>query len=342
MRLLITGSAGFIGFHFARRLLNDGHVVIGLDALTPYYDVKLKEARHAMLARSNGFSAVIGRVESGSALAEAAALARPDAIVHLAAQAGVRYALSDPQAYIDSNVAGSWQVIDLARQLGVGHLVLASTSSIYGANAKVPFAETDRADEPLSLYAATKKAMEVMAHASAHLHRVPTTAVRFFTVYGPWGRPDMALFKFSEAILAGRPIEVYGEGNMTRDFTYIDDLVEGMVRLLALPPAESNRVAGIDSLSPQAPFRVVNIGRDAPTALFDLIAALEKALGRTAQRRLLPMQPGDVPRTHASAELLAALTGYRPATGVERGVPAFADWYRQWQAGAGRARHLLS
>ena len=333
MRLLVTGSAGFIGFHLARRLLGDGHVVVGFDALTPYYDVKLKQARHAILAHSNGFTPVIGRLESGGALAEAAALAKPDVIVHLAAQAGVRYALTDPQAYVDSNIAGSWQVIELACQLGVGHLVLASTSSIYGANAKVPFAETDKADEPLSLYAATKKAMEAMAHASAHLHRVPTTAIRFFTVYGPWGRPDMALFKFSDAILSGRPIEVYGDSNMSRDFTYVADLIEGLVRLIGLPPAESNRVAEIDSLSPQAPFRVVNIGRGEPTPLAGLIGALETALSRNAEKTLLPMQPGDVPRTHASAELLAALTGYRPATGIERGVQAFADWYRQWRAG---------
>jgi len=330
MRLLVTGTAGFIGFHLARRLLADGHVVIGFDGMTPYYDVRLKQARHAILARSNGFTAVTGMLEKGDELARAADLAGPEVIVHLAAQAGVRYSLEAPQTYIDSNVAGSWRVIDLARAPGVRHLVLASTSSIYGANPKVPFAETDKADEPLSLYAATKKAMEAMAHASAHLHRVPTTAIRFFTVYGPWGRPDMALFKFVDAILAGRPIEVYGEGNMSRDFTYIDDLIEGMVRLIALPPAEANRVAAIDSLSAEAPFRVVNVGRGEPTALTDLIVAVETALGRTAIKTMLPMQPGDVRRTHASADLLSALTGYRPSTTIEDGVRIFVDWYRSY------------
>jgi UDP-glucuronate 4-epimerase len=332
MRFLVTGTAGFIGFHLARRLLADGHVVIGFDGMTPYYDVRLKQARHAILARANGFSAITGMLEKGDELKRAADLAEPDVIVHLAAQAGVRYSLEAPQAYIDSNVAGSWRMIDLARERGVKHLVLASTSSIYGANAKVPFAETDKADEPLSLYAATKKAMEAMAHASAHLHKVPTTAIRFFTVYGPWGRPDMALFKFVDAIGAGRPIEVYGEGNMSRDFTYIDDLVEGMVRLAALPPEEANRVPAIDSLSAEAPFRIVNVGRGEPTALGDLIAAVEAALGRTAAKTMLPMQPGDVRRTHASAELLAALTGYIPSTKIADGVRNFVEWYRGYSA----------
>ncbi len=332
MRLLVTGTAGFIGFHLARRLIAEGHVVIGFDGMTPYYDVRLKEARHAILSRANGFTGVVGMLEDGVALRRAADLAAPDVIVHLAAQAGVRYAAENPTAYISANLAGSWAVIDLARSLGVKHLLLASTSSVYGANAKVPFAETDRADEPLSLYAATKKGMEAMAHSQAHLHRMPTTALRFFTVYGPWGRPDMALFKFVEAILAGRPIDVYGEGRMSRDFTYVDDLVEAIVRLIPIAPDEANRVAD-DSLSAEAPFRVVNIAGGHPTELLDLIAAVERALGRNATRKLLPMQPGDVPRTHAASDLLLALTAYQPATPIETGVQAFVDWYRDYARG---------
>jgi UDP-glucuronate 4-epimerase len=330
MRLLVTGTAGFIGFHLARRLIADGHVVIGYDGMTPYYDVKLKEARHAMLARANGFTGVTGMLEDRDALRAAGDLARPDVIVHLAAQAGVRYAMENPDAYVSANLAGSWNVIELARALGAKHLLLASTSSIYGANGKVPFAETDRADEPLSLYAATKKGMEAMAHSQAHLHGLPTTALRFFTAYGPWGRPDMALFKFVDAIAAGRPIEVFGEGKMSRDFTYIDDLIEAIVRLVAIAPDETNRVAG-DSLSPQAPFRVVNIAGGQPTPLLDLIAAIEAALGKRAIRTMLPMQPGDVPRTHASPALLRTLTGYEPATPIGAGVRAFVDWYREYR-----------
>ncbi|MEJ0012012.1 MAG: NAD-dependent epimerase/dehydratase family protein [Bauldia sp.] len=330
MRLLVTGTAGFIGFHLARRLIGDGHVVIGFDGMTPYYDVRLKEARHAILAAANGFTGVTGMLEDKAALSRAADLATPDVIVHLAAQAGVRYAMENPDAYVSANLAGSWNVIDLARTLGVKHLLIASTSSVYGANAKVPFGESDRADEPLSLYAATKKGMEAMAHSQSHLHRLPTTALRFFTVYGPWGRPDMALFKFVDAVLAGRPIEIYGNGDMTRDFTYVDDLVEAIVRLIPIAPDEANRVAG-DSLSPQAPFRAVNIGGGRPVGVLDLVAAVEAAVGRPAIRTMLPMQPGDVPHTHASSALLKLLTGYETATPLDAGVRAFVDWYRGYR-----------
>ncbi|WP_026784696.1 NAD-dependent epimerase/dehydratase family protein, partial [Pleomorphomonas koreensis] len=232
MRFLITGTAGFIGFHLARRLLDDGHFVVGFDGMTPYYDVRLKEARHALLERSNGFRAVIGQLEDAATLRQAADLAEPEVIVHLAAQAGVRYSLENPRAYVDANLVGSWNVLELAKACEVRHLMLASTSSVYGANDKVPFAESDKTDEPLTLYAASKKAMEAMGHAYAHLWKIPTTAFRFFTVYGPWGRPDMALFKFVEAIETGAPIDVYGEGNMQRDFTYVGDLVEAIVRLV--------------------------------------------------------------------------------------------------------------
>jgi UDP-glucuronate 4-epimerase len=255
-------------------------------------------------------------------------MAAPDIVVHLAAQAGVRYSLTDPRAYIDTNLVGSWNLLDLARAAKVKHLVLASTSSVYGANTKIPFAETDRTDAPLSLYAATKKAMEAMAHSTAHISALPTTAVRFFTVYGPWGRPDMALFKFVEAMLRDQPIEIYGEGRMSRDFTYIDDLVEAMMRLLAIAPADTNRVAG-DSLSATAPYRVVNIAGGHPTGLLDMIAAVERSLGKTAKRTYLPMQPGDVPVTHASPALLKALTGYTPDTPIEVGVADFVAWYRE-------------
>ena len=336
MKLLVTGSAGFIGFHLGRRLLDEGHTVVGYDGMTPYYDVALKRARLAILERSPAFTAVTAMLEDADALKQAAERAQPDVIVHLAAQAGVRYSLENPQAYIDANLAGSWNLLEAARAAAPKHLVIASTSSVYGANQKVPFAETDRADEPLSLYAATKKGMEAMAHAQSHLYRLPTTMLRFFTVYGPWGRPDMALFKFVDAILAGRPIEVYGEGNMSRDFTYIDDLIEAIVRLIPIAPDEANRVttpAVTDSLSRQAPYRVVNIAGGQPTGLNDLIAAVEDALGRKAERTLLPMQAGDVPRTHASAALLEALTGYRPNTAVADGVKAFVAWYREYRGG---------
>lgn len=334
MRFLITGTAGFIGFHLAKRLLDAGHFVTGFDGMTQYYDVRLKEARHALLERSNGFRAVIGQLEDAAALQQAAELAEPEVIVHLAAQAGVRYSLENPKAYVDANLTGSWNVLELAKACEVKHLMLASTSSVYGANDKVPFAESDKTDEPLTLYAATKKAMEAMAHSYAHLWKIPTTAFRFFTVYGPWGRPDMALFKFVDAIEKGEPIDVYGEGNMRRDFTYVEDLVEAIVRLVPVVPSEDNRVTAdgiIDTLSKQAPFRIVNIGGGQPVGLLDFIAAIEQALGKPAVRNLLPMQKGDVPQTYAAPDLLKALTGYVPQTDVPTGVKNFVEWYRTWK-----------
>jgi UDP-glucuronate 4-epimerase len=331
MRYLITGTAGFIGFHLAKRLLDEGHFVTGFDGMTPYYDVALKQKRHAILERSNGFKAVIGMLEDWPAIERAADIAEPDIIVHLAAQAGVRYSLENPRSYVDSNLTGSFNILELARKLSPKHLLLASTSSIYGANEKIPFAETDRADEPLTIYAATKKSMELMAHSNAHLYRVPTTAFRFFTVYGPWGRPDMALFKFVDAIRNGRPIEIYGEGAMSRDFTYIDDLIEGIVRLMPVPPGEANRVQAtdaVDTLSPQAPFRVVNIGGGQPVELMRFVETIEAVLGKPATRRMLPMQQGDVPRTYAAPDLLQALTGFKPETRLEDGVRRFVEWYQ--------------
>ncbi|MDE1992374.1 MAG: NAD-dependent epimerase [Rhizobiaceae bacterium] len=332
MRYLITGTAGFIGFHLARRLLEDGHFVVGFDGMTPYYDVKLKEKRHAILARSNGFKAVVGMLEDKAALDHAAELAEPDVIVHLAAQAGVRYSLENPKSYVDSNVTGSFNVLELARSLQPKHLLLASTSSVYGANEKIPFAESDKADEQMTIYAATKKGMELMAHSYAHLFNVPTTAFRFFTVYGPWGRPDMALFKFVDAIKNDRPIEIYGEGKMSRDFTYIDDLVEGIVRLIGVIPSEENRVASetvIDTLSKHAPFRVVNIGGGTPVGLLQFVETIETMLGKKAIRQLLPMQPGDVHNTYAVPDLLVALTGFKPKIEVDEGVRRFVEWYQE-------------
>lgn len=329
MHYFITGTAGFIGFHLARRLLQDGHRVTGFDGLTPYYNVKLKHMRHAALAQFPAFKPVIAMLEDQKALADAVGEAKPDILIHLAAQAGVRYSLENPRAYLSSNVEGSWNILELSERHKVQHLMLASTSSIYGANPSVPFRETDRADEPLTIYAATKKSMELMAHSYAHLYKVPTTAFRFFTVYGPWGRPDMALFKFVKSMLEDQPIEIYGEGKMSRDFTYIDDLVESVVRLSAVVPSEENRVADekVETLSHQAPFRVVNIGGGQPVSLMDFVETVEKALGKPAQRNMLPMQKGDVPRTFASPDLLAALTGYKPDTTLETGVRAFVEWY---------------
>jgi UDP-glucuronate 4-epimerase len=332
MRYLITGTAGFIGFHLAKRLLDDGHFVVGFDGMTPYYDVALKEKRHAILARSNGFKAVKGMLEDKAALDKAAELAEPDVIVHLAAQAGVRYSLENPRSYVDSNLTGSFNVIELAREIKPKHLLLASTSSVYGANEKIPFAESDKADEQMTIYAATKKSMELMAHSYAHLFHVPTTAFRFFTVYGPWGRPDMALFKFVDAIRNDRPIEIYGEGQMSRDFTYIDDLVEGIVRLIAIAPDEANRVTSdtfTDTLSRHAPFRVVNVGGGKPVELMHFVETIEAVLGKPAIRKMLPMQPGDVHRTFAAPDLLVALTGFKPSIEVEEGVRRFVEWFQE-------------
>ncbi|WP_037079845.1 NAD-dependent epimerase/dehydratase family protein [Neorhizobium vignae] len=327
MRYFITGTAGFIGFHLARRLLEDGHEVLGFDGMTPYYSLRLKEARNAGLAQFPAFRPVIGMLEDKSLLDKSVEDFKPDVMVHLAAQAGVRYSLENPKAYLDSNLIGSWNILEIARNYGVGHLMLASTSSVYGANPDIPFRESDRADEPLTFYAASKKAMELMAHSYAHLYKVPITAFRFFTVYGPWGRPDMALFKFVKAIIEDREIEIYGEGKMSRDFTYIDDLVNSIIDLSKVYPGEDNRVADIDTLSHQAPFRVVNIGGGQPSGLIDFVETIERIMGKPAKRKMLPMQKGDVPRTFASPDLLVALTGRKPEIGLEEGVKAFVQWY---------------
>lgn len=332
-KVLVTGSAGFIGFHLSRLLLDEGFTVHGFDGMTDYYDVRLKERRHQMLHQTEGFSATEGLLEDADGFAAMAARFAPDVIVHLAGQAGVRYSLENPRAYIDSNVVGTFNVMEAARVHEVQHLLMASTSSVYGANEEMPFAETDKADTPLTIYAATKKANEAMGHSYAYLHGLPVTMFRFFTVYGPWGRPDMALFKFTDAILRGQPIDIYNHGEMYRDFTYVTDLVRG-IRLLidAVPPAPDAGAAEIpgDSLSPAAPFRIVNIGNSDKVRLLDFIEEIELCLGREAIRNMMPMQTGDVPATWANADLLKALTGYKPETDFRDGIARFVAWFRDY------------
>lgn len=332
-RILVTGSAGFIGFHLCRLLLERGCLVHGFDGMTDYYDVALKRRRHQMLLQNPHFTATEAMLEDMGALEATAREFVPEIIIHLAAQAGVRYSLENPRAYIDSNLTGTFNVMEIARELEVDHLLMASTSSVYGANEEMPFREIDRTDTPLTLYAATKKANEVMAHSYAHLWDLPTTMFRFFTVYGPWGRPDMALFKFVRAIIQGEPIDVYNHGEMWRDFTYVDDLVEGIYRLIpAIPtrPGADALVSESDSLSPVAPFRVVNIGNSTKVRLLDFIEVIEEELGIEAKKNLMEMQPGDVPATWADATLLQELTGYRPQTSVREGVRNFVSWYREY------------
>lgn len=324
-RFLVTGSAGFIGFHLCRRLLAEGALVTGVDNFNAYYDVAIKERRNQVLQPCPAFTLHRCTLEDLPAITQAWEQAKPDVVIHLAAQAGVRYSIDHPDSYIASNLIGTFHVLQLARTHGVKHLLAASTSSAYGANTEMPFTETQSFSHPLTLYAATKGATELMGHAYANLFSIPTTFFRFFTVYGPWGRPDMALFKFADAILEDRPIDVYNNGQMSRDFTFIDDLVEAIVRLVPCVPAQPG-VAG-DSLSPVAPYRLVNIGGGQQTSLMDYIACLEQALGRVAQRNYLPMQTGDVPATFASSALLQTLTGFKPSTPVSLGVKAFVDWY---------------
>jgi UDP-glucuronate 4-epimerase len=330
MRFFITGTAGFIGFHLAKRLLDDGHDIVGVDGFTPYYDVLLKERRHAQLTARNRYQGHRAMVDDSAALALAWGEAPFDAVLHLAAQAGVRYSIENPRAYIDSNLIGTFNILELCRLHGVKHLLLASTSSVYGARLRGASLEMDHADHPLTLYAATKKSTELMAHSYSHLWRIPTTAFRFFTVYGPWGRPDMALFKFTRGIIEGTPIDIYNHGRMERDFTYIEDLIEAIVRLTrCVPPSGGSTVEG-DSLSPDAPFRVVNIGAGAPVNLLSFVELIEKCVGRPSVRNYMDMQPGDVPRTFANTGLLHRLTGYRPATPISTGVKAFVDWYQDY------------
>jgi len=332
MKILVTGAAGFIGYYVSRRLLERGDMVVGLDNLNAYYDVSLKEARLSRLTNHPGFRFAKLDVADREGMARLFADERPQRIVHLAAQAGVRYSLENPHAYVDSNLVGFTNILEGCRHTGVEHLVYASSSSVYGGNTRLPFSEHDNIDHPVSLYAATKKANELMAHTYSHLFQLPTTGLRFFTVYGPWGRPDMALFLFTRAILDGRPIDVFNHGNMVRDFTYVDDIVEGVVRVLdrAAEPNPAFDPARPDPGTSNAPYRVFNIGNSQPTPLADYIEAIEDALGLKAEKHYLPMQPGDVPATSANTDELGAWVGFKPSTPVRDGVRRFVEWYREY------------
>lgn len=330
-RFLVTGTAGFIGFHLAKLLLEEGHRVHGYDGVTDYYDVNLKHKRHEILKEFPDFSCTIGMLENTELVDKTFNAFLPEVVVHLAAQAGVRYSLENPRAYIDSNVVGTFNVMEAARRLEVKHLLMASTSSVYGANEEMPFDENQKTDTQLTIYAATKKATESMGHSYAHLHDLPITMFRFFTVYGPWGRPDMALFKFVRGIKDGTPIDIYNNGDMYRDFTYVDDLVRAVYLLTSVPPARPRGgvVANGDSLSPVAPYRVVNIGNSDKVRLLDFVDAIEECLSMKADRNYMEMQTGDVPATWADASLLQKLTGYQPKTDFRDGVARFVDWYRE-------------
>lgn len=330
MKVLVTGAAGFIGMHTALRLLERGDVVVGIDNLNDYYEVSLKEARLAQLEGKPGFSFIKMDIADRPAIAQLFADEKFDKVIHLAAQAGVRYSIINPHAYADSNLVGFVNILEGCRHNAVQHLVYASSSSVYGGNAKMPFSEHDSVDHPVSLYAATKKANELMAHTYSHLYRLPTTGLRFFTVYGPWGRPDMAPFLFAAAILKGEPIKIFNHGNMKRDFTYIDDIVEGVIRATDRNAVinESYDPVIADPATSYSPYRIFNIGNSDPVPLMEFIGALEKAIGKTAEKIFLPMQDGDVPATYAETLLLNQWLGYKPETFVEKGVSRFVAWYK--------------
>ncbi len=329
-RVLVTGSAGFIGFHLSKLLLENGHIVHGYDGLTDYYDVNLKKERIKILNDFSNFTNTKGMLEDNSFFHDDFVKFSPDIVVHLAAQAGVRYSLKNPRAYIDSNIIGTFNVMEAARQNNIQHLLMASTSSVYGANSKMPFDECDKADTQLTIYAATKKANESMSHSYAYLHKLPITMFRFFTVYGPWGRPDMALFKFTDGIINQNPIDVFNNGEMYRDFTYVDDLVKAISLLIETIPKEGKSVCASDSISNVAPFRVVNIGNSNKIKLLDFINAIEKELGTKAIKNMMPMQKGDVTETWADVSLLKKLTGFSPNTELQEGISNFISWYKEY------------
>lgn len=332
MRILVTGVAGFIGFHVSQRLLARGDTVIGLDSVNNYYDVRIKENRLALLSKQERFSFNRLDLADRPGMEEVFAREKPERVIHLAAQAGVRYSLTNPHAYIDSNLVGFLHILEGCRHHHVQHLVYASSSSVYGANTKMPFSIHDNVDHPVSLYAASKKANELMAHTYSHLYNLPTTGLRFFTVYGPWGRPDMALFIFTKAILEGKPIDVYNYGKMRRDFTYIDDIVEGILRVSDHLPQPNPDWTGMnpDPGTSKAPYKVYNIGNNKPVELMYFIEVLENCLGKKAEKNLLPMQPGDVPETCADVEDLMKDVGFRPDTPVTTGIARFVEWYRSY------------
>ena len=330
--VLVTGAAGFIGFHVAQRLLSSGREVVGLDIVNDYYDPKLKEARLDILKRQPGFTFVKLNLADRPAIKSLFERYRFAIVVHLAAQAGVRYSLQNPHAYVDANIEGFVNILEGCRHTGCKHLLFASSSSVYGANTKLPFSVQDNVDHPISLYAASKKANELMAHAYSHLYRIPATGLRFFTVYGPWGRPDMAMFIFAKAIIEGTPIRLFNHGNMRRDFTYVGDVAEAIVRLMDRPPQGNPDWSGDtpDPATSAAPWRIYNIGNNNPEALLHVVALLEKEFGRTAAKEMLPMQPGDVPATYADVDDLVRDIGFRPSTKIEQGIAQFAKWYRDY------------
>jgi len=332
MKVLITGTAGFIGSALAIRLLEQGNEVIGIDNLNDYYDVELKRARLKRVAAHEGFTPIEESIENREVMAHIFATHKPDRVVNLAAQAGVRYSITNPHAYVDTNLVGFVNILEGCRHNGVQHLVYASSSSVYGANTNMPFSVHDNVDHPVSLYAASKKANELMAHTYSHLYRLPTTGLRFFTVYGPWGRPDMALFLFTKKILAGEPIDVFNYGKHRRDFTYIDDIVEGVIRVLERTPSANPEWDGNnpDSATSLAPYQLYNIGNNAPVELMHYIEVLEQCLGKKAEMNMLPLQAGDVPATYANVEDLVRDVDYKPATRIEDGIQRFVDWYKEY------------
>ena len=326
-KFFITGSAGFIGFSLAKSLLDKGHYIHGYDGMSDYYDVTLKHARHKILQAYKNFSFTEDMLENQEVLGRAVTNFKPEIIIHLAAQAGVRYSIDEPRTYLSSNITGTFNIIEAADKAKVNHLIIASSSSVYGANTNIPYREIDKAQTQLSVYAATKKSTESIAHSYSNIWRLPITMLRFFTVYGPWGRPDMALFKFTKGIIKGEPIDIYNNGEMYRDFTYIDDIVKGIIALTSVPPKEEKNIDKNDSLSPVAPFRIVNIGNSNQVKLLDFIEAIENYLGKKAIRNYMPMQQGDVSATWANTDLLKKLTGYAPKTEINTGIKKFIDWY---------------